>query len=111
MGLSRGTSGWQRVRDFGASRDAGGDVCFWIASGDQSGLFNFFGPLAKSAAPIMLEKDLPTLFIKRTISSVLRRAGYEVRHVRPPAEEPINVLIDEPEWVNDIIARVAPFTM
>jgi O-methyltransferase len=46
--------------------------------------------------------------IKRAISSVLRRAGYERRRAAP---EPNKAMFDQPNWVIDIITRVAPFTM
>jgi hypothetical protein len=46
--------------------------------------------------------------IKRAISSIFRRAGYEIRRIAPPVSD---ALFDQPSWVIDIINRVAPFTM
>jgi O-methyltransferase len=46
--------------------------------------------------------------IKRAISSLWRRAGYEGRRAAP---EPTKAMFDQPNWVIDIITRVAPFTM
>jgi O-methyltransferase len=45
--------------------------------------------------------------LKEAIATVLRRAGRGAR----TSENHTNTLIDQPTWVNDIITRVAPFTM
>jgi O-methyltransferase len=42
---------------------------------------------------------------------LLRLSGYEVRRLPRNRSQLDNVLPDQPQWVNDIITRVQPFTM
>lgn len=42
---------------------------------------------------------------------LLRLSGYEIRRAPRNRRAPDNALPDQPQWVNDIITRVQPFTM